>query len=367
MNSIEKTIIIRMLFVLLAVALTAGVIALVTVLNTDASYPVPLVPNDTAQTENEDLPLGVSDMPEDAYLPVRLTFAGSCTTGSMLGSDSYGTFNDTLNTEGAAYFLERLNGLFRADTLTLTGCDVVLSDGDLTAAERDTAEWYRGPSSAARIFADGGVDAVSLHSYHPWDYGAAGYDDTKAAVENAGLLWGDHGKAIYLEQDGIAAAVYCRYVDDESDAESVRAWIGTAVAANDYVAVYLTTPETGSYLPDDSRRAMFRSFAEAGADLVLGTDTGRIQPCETWGDSMIAYSLGALLDGKTKYPEPYTLMLGAELQVVDGELRNVEYTLTPCRTYDDEHPWRPVPLNDPEEAAAVTAFLEGNRETPLSD
>ena len=367
MNSIEKTIVMRMLFGLMAVALTVGGIALVTVLNTDASYPVPLEPNAEAATEEEDVPLEVSQMPEDAYMPVRLTFAGSCTAGSMLGSDSYGTFNEVLAAEGAAYFLEPLNALFRADDLTLAGCDVVLSDGDHTAADRGVTEWYRAPASAAQIFTEGGIDAVSLHTFHTWDYGEGGYNDTVAAAEAAGLLWGDHGRAIYSEQNGVSVAVYCRYADDETDAEAVRAWIETAAAANDFVAVYITTPGTGAFLPDESRQTMFRSFAEAGADLVAGTDTERIQPCETWGDSMIAYSLGALLDGKTKYPDLYTLVLGAELQVIDGELRNVEYKLTPCRAYDDDHPWRPAPLTAPDESAAVMAFLEGSRETPYMD
>ena len=367
MNSIEKTIVMRMLFVLMAVVLTIGVIGLVTVLNTDASYPVPLEPNVEAATDEEEVPLEVSPMPEDAYMPVRVTFAGSCTAGSMLGSDSYGTFNEVLAAEGAAYFLEPLSALFRADDLTLAGCDVVLSDGDHAPADRGAAEWYRAPASAAQIFTEGGVDAVSLHSFHSWDYGECGYSDTVAAAEAAGLLWGDHGKAIYSEHNGISVAVYCRYADDETDAAAVHAWIETAAAENDFVAVYITTPETGAFLPDESRKTMFRSFAEAGADLVAGTDTAHIQPCETWGGSMIAYSLGALLDGKTKYPDLYTLVLCAELQIIDGELRNVDYTLTPCRAYDDDHPWRPAPLTDPDETAAVTAFLSGTRETPYMD
>jgi len=368
MNAREKTIVMRSLFVLTAVVLTAGVIALVTVLNTDASYPVPLEPNREAEAETEEAGLEVSPMPEDAYMPVYLTFGGSCTAGAMLGSDSYGTFNDTRNAEGTEYFLEKLDEIFFRDDLTLVGCDVVLSDReDLTAAERPSHEWYRAPTDAVSIFADGGIDAVSLHSYHTWDYGDAGYSDTKAAVEAAGLLWGDHGRAIYYEKEGITVAVYCRYVDDEADADGVRSWIETAAAANDYVAVYITTPDTGAYLPDEARQGMFRSFADAGADLVAGTDTVRIQPCEMRGECMIAYSLGGLLDGKTKYSDPYTLVLGAELQVLDGSILGVEYTLIPCRTYDDEHPWQPAVLNDPVESETVRAFVEGGRETPFSE
>lgn len=367
MNSIEKTIVMRVLFVILGLAITSGLIALVTVLNTDASYPVPLEPNAEGLAAAEELPLEVSEMPEDAYMPVRITFGGICTTGSMLGSDSYGTFNELLAAESPAYFLEPLNDVFLRDDLTVSVCDTVLSDAEeLAPASRTTLEWYRGPAEAARVFADGGVDVLSLHSYHTWDYGEAGYADTRTALENVGLDWCDHGKAVYHEQEGISAALYCRYVDDENDAEAVRAWLADEMNY-DFVAVYIVTPPTGSYLPDESRQAMFRSFAEAGADLVVGTDTEQIQPCETWGDSKIVYSIGALLDGKNKYPDPYTLVLGAELQVIDGELQGVDYTLIPCRTYDDDCAWRPHPLDDPEEIRTVFEFLSGVRDTPRPD
>lgn len=367
MNSREKTIVMRVLFVILVLALTAGLVALGTVLNTDASYPVPLEPGVQAVPEDADSPLEVSEMPEDAYMPVRLTFAGSCTPGSMLGSDSYGTFNELFASEGSAYFLEPLREIFLADDVTVSVCDAVLSDAaERTPAARGAAAWYRGSADAARIYADGGVDVLSLHAYHSWDYGADGYNDTAAALENAGLAWCDHGKAFYYEKEGIAAALYCRYADDESDTEAVLAWLENA-ENYDFTAVYIVTPPTGSYLPDESRQTMFRAFAEAGADLVVGTDTERIQPCEVWGESRIVYSLGALIDGKNKYPETYTLVFGAELQVIDGELRNVEYSLLPCRTYDDDHPWRPLPAEDEAELRTVSEFLSGKRDTPYSE
>ncbi|MBE6711470.1 MAG: hypothetical protein E7579_10175 [Ruminococcaceae bacterium] len=359
----EKRIIGRVLYIFALTCFTGALMTIGNILGTDASYPVPMEPGKTADSETEDIPSPSVAMPDDAYTPVRLTFGGSCTAGSMLGSDSYGTFNALLSENGSSYFLESLEPLFAADDLTMAGCDVVFSDNEELTPAEGRGEWYRGSAEAARIFADGGVDVLSLHSYHPWDYGSAGYDDTKAALEDAGLLWGDHGKAVYCEQAGISVAIYCRYVDEAADADNILAWLAGA-GEHDYVALYLTTPETDSDLPDESRQAMFRSFAEAGADLIAATDTARIQPCERWGDSMILYSTGALLDGRTKYPAPYTLLCGVEMQVIDGEIRNVEYTLTPCRTYDDDHAWHPQVLEDGEEYAAVMEFLEGNRETP---
>ncbi len=341
MKENEKRIIGRVLYSFVLVCFTGTLMTLGNILGTDASYTVPLEPGVTADTETEDVPSEAVAMPEDAYSPVRLTFGGSCTVGSMLGSDSYGTFNALLAENGAAYFLETLEPVFRSDDLTMVGCDVVLSDNEELAPAEGRGEWYRGPAEAARVFADGGVDVLSLHSFHPWDYGAEGYDDTKAALENAGLLWGDHGKAVYYEKAGISVAIYCRYVDDAADADNIFAWL-TNAADYDYVVLYLTTPETESDVPEESRQTMFRSFAEAGADLIAATDTARVQTYEQWGDSMILYSTGALLDGRTKYPAPSALLCGVELQVIDEEIRNVEYTFTVCRTYDDDHAWHPA-------------------------
>lgn len=363
MNTREKAITARLLFVLIISCLTLLLCGLVTFLDTPASYAVPNTPADAAPSASADFPLEPSPMPEAAYTPVRLTFAGSCTAGSMLGSDSYGTFNHTLFTMGAGYFLQNLRPIFDADTLTVTACDVVLSDREpLSPTDRGTFAWYRAPASAAEIFTEGGVDALSLHCYHPWDYGADGYNDTIAALEAAGLVWGDQGKAIYNEWAGISVALYCRYVDDEADADAVRAWLETATArGDDFVAVYIATPATVSYAPDESRKATFRSFIDAGADLVVGTDTEKLQPWEDYGDGKIVYSLGSLLDGRTKYPEASTALVEAELRVLDEELVGVEYTLVPCMTYDEDHPWQPYVMED---AEVLVDFMNGLRGTP---
>ncbi len=364
MNTREKAIAARLLFVLIISCLTLLLIGLVSVLDTPASYAVPNTPADAAQSDPADVPLEPSPMPEDAYTPLRLTFAGSCTAGSMLGSDSYGTFNNKLFSMGAGYFLQNLRPVLDADTLTVSACDVVLSDRNmLSPADRGAFSWYRAPASAAGIFTEGGVDVLSLHCYHPWDYGADGYADTKAALESAGLTWGDHGKAVYTERFGISIALYCRYVDDETDADAVRAWLETA-ADYDFVALYVTTPAEASHTPDEARKTTFRSFIDAGADLVVGTDTEKLQPWEDWGDGKIVYSLGNLLDGRTKYPEAYTALLGVELRVLDGEILGTEYTLTPCRTYNEDDPWQPYILENPEEANAVADFMNGLRDTP---
>ncbi len=364
MNTREKAITARFLFVLLIACLFLFTIGLVSLLNTDASYSVPTVPVNTAQDAAADTPLEPSPIPDDAYTPVRLTFAGSCTAGSMLGSDSYGTFNNKLFASGAGYFLENLRPRFDADTLTVTACDVVISDRNtLSPADRGAFSWYRAPVAATGIFTEGGIEALSLHCYHPWDYGAEGYDDTKAALEEAGLVWGDHGKAIYTDRFGISIALYCRYVDDESDAEAVRLWLENT-GVYDFVALYITTPVTGTYVPDEARQTMFRSFVDAGADLVVGTDTERLQPWEDWGDGKIVYSLGNLLDGRTKYPQTSTALVEAEIRVLDGEVLGVDYTLIPCRTYGEDCPWQPYELPEGDEAKAVADFMNGLRETP---
>ncbi|MGN1345452.1 MAG: CapA family protein [Eubacteriales bacterium] len=363
----EKIIVARLLYLLAAFCLTAALIGLAVILNTDASYAVPLDANDTAAVGTTDPPLEASPVPEEAYEVVRLTFAGSCTAGSMLGSDSYGTFNEMLTSSGPSYFLGNLEPMFAADDLTIAGCDVVLSDSDaLESVERTVPEWYRGKASAAEIFSGSGVEVLSLECFHTRDYGNTGYADTKAALEAAGLSWGDHSRAVYYEKSGLSVAVYCRYLEDENDAAGIIAWLNGASASNDYVALYLTTPETGSYLPDESRRTLFRSFVDAGADLVVGTDTASIQPCEKYGEGAIFYSLGALLDGASKYPDEYTLLLGVELQVIDGTLQKAEYTITPCCTYDNTHAWRPSILTaeDADTYTSVMDFLRGARSTP---
>lgn len=366
MNGREKIVLDRVLFCLLGIILVTVLAVLYSILTTDASFEAGV---DAAALGKADAPeekVPAIAEPDDAYELITLTFGGTCTPASMLGSDSYGTFNQAFRDSGADSFFSRVANRFLRDDLTVVGCSAVFSDrGDLTAAEKESLEWYLAPAQNAAVFSCGGIDAVSLECVRAKDYGADGYADTKDALETQSIMWGDSGKAVYRTlRGGIDAAVYCcKYSEDNK--LGIISWIENARQANDFVVVY-AADTVDSYSVSEDKKEAYRAFIDAGADLVVGTNGAKLQPCEEWNDGFIAYSLGTLLDGASKYPEKYAALLSVDIKVDFGKIKDISCELLPCRTYDDGHSWSPVLLGEGEELDAVLAFLRGESETPQS-
>lgn len=363
MKIMERIALGRTVYLVLAVVGLLVLGAVYTIFGTEADFAPSL---ETVSPGESGAPSGTLppiEEPSYSYETDIVTFGGSCTTGSMLGSAVYGTFNGMLEEQGEAYFLENLADLLKSDGFTLAGIDVTLTDRELDPAEKEEREWFTSPVSAAGIFTEGGIDALSMEFSRTRDYGSEGYADTSAALESAGIDWCDSGKAVYRELDsGVKIAVYCCQLR-EDQAENVKNWLDSAREKADFVVLYLTD-DGQSYEPTEEKMALMRSYIDAGADLVTGTNGAVLQPFEEYGGGFIAPSLGSLIDGASLYHEEYTVLLQAELRSRNGELTDVKYSFIPCRTADGENPWRPTPMTGESDREDVLSFLRGEKFKP---
>lgn len=359
----DKSNIQRAIFIIAIVILVAGLMWLYNAVFKDANFKAGI-----ESPENNDivLPENTIDQiaePNYSYNVTTINIAGTCTPSSMLGSNSYGTFNNLLNENGSTYFLRELTDIFRNDDLTIAACDTVFSDNaQLKKVDKDKLEWYKGPAKNAEVFSSGCIDALVLECTRAGDYGTAGYADTKAALEAYGLLWSDSGKAIYKEFNGIKVALYCGKLS-EANALSMISWTENAAKNNDFVILYVTDKEEG-HLPSNSKKSIFRSFIDAGADVVVGTNGTSLQPAEFYNDGFIIYSLGSLIDGSMKYTDRYTAILQINIKSYNGEVVNTSFEVVPCITYASERPWQPAVLSEYDELLRVNAFMRGERDTP---
>ena len=143
----------------------------------------------------------------------------------------------------------------------------------------------------------------------------------------------------------------------------MKNWLDSAREKADFVVLYLTD-DGQSYEPTEEKMALMRSYIDAGADLVTGTNGAVLQPFEEYGGGFIAPSLGSLIDGASLYHEEYTVLLQAELRSRNGELTDVKYSFIPCRTADGENPWRPTPVTGESDREDVLSFLRGEKFKP---
>lgn len=360
----DKILLDRMIFSTAAVILIIFLALLYWITAIDASMSACL---DTVSRDSGDTICPIAapvEEPDDSYLVSTLTFGGTCTPASMLGSSSYGTFNLKFSEIGAEQFLDGISGYFDSDSGTVVGLSAVFSDStDLVPAQKAVTEWYLAPAGTAGIFTSGGVDALSLECLRSGDYGEQGIADTREALTNSGREWGsDEKNIVFTLADGVEAAVLCACYTDCPD-EEIISRIAAASAEYDIVILYITDRDD-SYAVSEYKRASYRAFAEAGADAVIGTNGSRLQCIEEWNGSILAYSLGSLLDGSTKYPEKYTALISLKVNIDGGKVVGINWEAVPLKAYDEKRSWHPEPVTDPDEKSAVLEFLGGMRDNP---
>lgn len=355
----------RAVFITSIVMVTASLIALNSILKNDSGYGAGLNKPEIGTLDSPSTVAETIAEPEFSYQRYSMTFAGDVNAGSMLGSSSFGTLNSLYTEEGGEYFLSDITRITKRDNMTVAFLSSVFSDSEnlvpIEKSEVKEKEWYRAPKKNADILSLGGIDAVSLECSGTKDYGMDGYSDTKDAVEEAGCVWGDSGRAIYRTADsGVKIALYpCAYLQE--NVTGIISWIENAAESNDFVVVCVSVGENAGDENEASKANTFRSFIDAGANLVVGTNYAKIEAVEEYNGGFIAYSLGTLIDGKDKYSEKYSALLGVELIINEGNIERVNYTLTPLKSYSEGGYWHPTvisPEDDAEEYAKVLSMLE---------
>ncbi len=328
-----------------ALALLTGGMILHSAVFSGANY-IPVLDSSASMSRTDpDGRISMIDEPADSRQVLTMGFVGNCIVGSMLGSGAYGTFNEQLEMEGPAYFLKGASSVLAEDDWTVCALGSVLSDGEYRPAEKNDDEraWYLAPAAGAQVLAEGSIDIVSLATDHTKDYGAEGYADTKAALEDAGLLWGDDEKAVYLEKHDIRIGVYpCRLEDAETDLPRILDWIGNAAETCDLVVIY---PHGHMGLEPDSPEvfAAYCSMIESGADMVLATHSTTLYEPVSYADGVIVPSLGSFLSGDTRFPEMETGVFRVKLLCTGGRVESWEWEMIPFLAY--EEPWQPIPAS----------------------
>ena len=108
--------------------LLAAFIILFNILSDSSNYNPPQLYNEpSVNTEAVDNSISIKE-PSFSYNMISLNFCGTITPGTLLGSESFGTFNSYLKENGPGCFLSKLTEMFKNDDYTFSICGGVLSD-----------------------------------------------------------------------------------------------------------------------------------------------------------------------------------------------------------------------------------------------
>ncbi len=303
------------------------------------------------QVVGETEPAGAA---EAVSVPVRafdseivLTFGGDC----VLGSEEHtrkdpASFDSAVAKNGMAWPFSGVSEIFLNDDLTQVNLEVVLKDD--AKGKEISIHNFRGPAAFAGILTEGNVELVNVANNHFPDYGQAGKDATRAALDAAGIAHSGYGTLYTRDFDGFKVGFGgIRETIFKQDEGRVASEIAELQAQGCGFIVYTMHfgPEYASASTDLQRR-MARLAVDAGADLVIGHHPHVVQGVEEYGGGLILYSLGNLVfGGNLELTTFWGLLAQVRLGLADGQLAGWEMRLIPVLTSGaaPDNDFRPVP------------------------
>lgn len=284
--------------------------------------------------------------PEDT---VRLTVLGECAPGSPFATSAYGSLNALTDEKGTGYFFSALRSVLAADDLTLATNTCLYADTDDLAASPLCAA----PSANAAVYTDGGVEVIA-------DF--ASDEKTTDALTAAGLTVAGNS-AQFFEIRGIKIALFTTEITKDKDHAPLLTQISEMTDTVDYVILYFFGGEENSHTVETWMRNALYTFADTGVDLLVGTGNGVLRPAEHYGNSVIAYSLGCLIDGSQLVPENASVLVQVDLHRTDDGTVQSSVQFIPCFVYGER--WQPALMTDADDIERVHRFLSGKLQMPI--
>lgn len=288
--------------------------------------------------------------------PVSLTLSvvGDCTLGTDETFDYDTSLNAYYENYGADYFLQNVKDIFSADDLTIANFEGTLTDSD---EREDKTFAFKAPASYASILTGGSVEAVNTANNHSHDYGEQSFDDTLAALDDAGIVHFGYDETAVMDVKGIKVGLVGIYelYDHLEREQQLKDNIAKVKAdgAQLIVVIFHWGNETET-VPDSNQTTLGRIAIDEGADLVCGHHPHVLQGIETYKGKNIVYSLGNFCFGGNSSPSDMDTMIYQQTFTIDadGVKKDNVTNIIPCSissaAYDGYNNYQPTPAEGDE-------------------
>lgn len=297
-------------------------------------------------------PKPASQVPAEVKAPaveVRIAAVGDI----MLG----GTAGPEMQKYGYDYPFERTQSLLKQAQIVFGNLEGPLTEGGATETPKKYV-FRSPPDKVAPALARAGFNIVSLANNHSLDYGPQGLEDTRSALEKAGIQGVGAGRnlaearaPVYMVKGGatVAFLAYSLTFPEEFWAgpdkpgtafgheQDVRADVTAARQTADIVVVSFHWGQEGKTELRDYQVQLAHAAIDAGASAVLGHHPHILQAVERYQDGVILYSLGNFAFGSfsnTATRSAIALLTfrdrqWSELRLLPINVRNAEVVFQP--------------------------------------
>ena len=297
---------------------------------------------------------------------ILLTFAGDCTLGGDEATrGKANSFDSVAAAMGTDCFFAAFREMFASDDATIINLEGVLADS--TAGAKGTKNFrFRGAPAYAAILRDASVEVVTLANNHAEDYGEPGLESTKAALKAAGVQWIRREAYILVRKGYLRVALFGVDATGFRQMGKSICWEIARVKAEDEADVIIAVCHSGKeYVPRHYavQANTATALVDAGADLVIGNHSHRINPIEYYNGKYICYSLGNFcFAGNSKPSDMSSFLFQQRFRVRDGQVTNAGFRIIPIRisSRTDRNDFIPTVLTKDTAIDSVITVLKSN-------
>lgn len=304
----------------------------------------------------------------DGSVLITLTAVGDVTIGRNVQHKGTSIFEKELSKQGndINFIFRNVKDIFESDDMTIVNFEGVLADEyKIPSRKKNNDFLFLGAPDYAKALPDNGVEIATIENNHIDDFGDDGRSNTQSALTNAGIVWADEYHMAEYEVQGLNIAVLSYKTFDYYDTlrSKVPAEVAAAKATHDLVIVSFHWGAELDYAPNNNQIAMGHMAVEAGADLVLGHHSHRINPIECYNGKYIVYSLAnCSFAGNNKPSDMFTFIFQTRFKIKDGEILANPFRIIPCRisSRKDYNDFAITPLTDQSNITTILSTLKSN-------
>lgn len=304
---------------------------------------------------------------QDGSIQITVTATGDFT----IGGDNYhhkDIFGPELrNHDGDINFImENMKDVLTEDDLTIVNFEGTLTNTTYVPGNKKNNEFlFNIAPENVSVLTDNGVEAVALENNHIMDHGDEGYNDTMQTLEDAGIVYSNSTHTGVIEVKGIQIAMLSYLCIDRYEQlwDKVPADIAAAKELYPIVIVSFHWGNEKDYVPTKNQIKMGRLAVDAGADLVLGHHSHRMNPIECYNGVYICYSLGNFcFAGNSRPSDMSSFVFQTRFRIKNDEIRNTGFRIIPISisSQDNRNDFIPTPITKVTKLDSVLTVLKTN-------
>ena len=240
--------------------------------------------------------------------PVRLVIStvGDCTLGTDENFDYSTSLNSVYESNGKEYFFQNVRSVFEKDDLTIANAEGTFTT---STAREDKLFAFKADPEYAQIFSSSSVEAVTLANNHSHDYGEQSFEDTKAALDSAGVTHFGYDETAVLEVKGVKVGLVGIYELSDHMERATQLKENIAKVKKDGAQLIVTVFHWGNekeISPDSNQTQLGRMAIDEGADLVVGHHPTYSKELRNTKVSILCTAWGTFVSAETPTPAIWT-------------------------------------------------------------